>query len=51
MSFAVGLTFGVTGAVLLFSKDETEEKPAASRTVIAPWASPTGGGAVVKFHF
>jgi hypothetical protein len=51
MSFAVALTFGVTGAVLLFSKDETEAKPAASRTIIAPWASPTGGGAVARFHF
>jgi tetratricopeptide (TPR) repeat protein len=51
MFFAVGLTFGVTGAVLLFSKDEAAEKPAASRTIIAPWASPTGGGAVARFHF
>jgi len=49
MSFAVALTFGVTGAVLLFSKDEAAEKPAA--TVIAPWASPTGGGAVARFQF
>jgi hypothetical protein len=55
MSFAVALTFGVTGAVLLFGGDD---KPAEQKTslviqkpVIAPFVGPTGGGAVAKFRF
>lgn len=53
MSFGVAITFGVTGIVLLVtssssSKDEkAEEKKAEGPKVwAAPWASPTGGGAV-----
>ncbi|HVK69482.1 MAG TPA: PEGA domain-containing protein, partial [Polyangium sp.] len=56
MSFAVALTFGVTGAVLLFGGDD---KPAQQQTattklykpVIAPFVGPTGGGGVAMFRF
>ena len=56
MSFAVALTFGVTGAVLLFGGDD---KPAQQQTattklykpVVAPFVGPTGGGGVVSFKF
>ena len=58
MSYAVAITFGVTGAVLLFSKDSTEETKAANthkmaprRAFLAPYAGPTGGGAVGRFTF
>ena len=53
MSFGVAITFGVTGVVLLVTssssgKDEkAEEKKAEGPHVwAAPWASPTGAGAV-----
>jgi hypothetical protein len=36
MSFAVALTFGVTGAVLLFSADDAPEAPAAPAEPAAP---------------
>jgi hypothetical protein len=55
MSFAVALTFGVTGAVLLFGGDD---KPAEQKTslviqkpVVTPFVGPTGGGAVATFRF
>jgi hypothetical protein len=55
MSFAVALTFGVTGAVLLFGGDD---KPAEQKTglvitkpVITPFVGPTGGGAAASFRF
>ncbi len=65
MSFAVALTFGVTGAVLLLSDPKpaepaktgaagTKPKKAAtvlSRGFIAPYATPNGGGAAAKFTF
>jgi hypothetical protein len=59
MSFAVAITFGVTGAVLLFSKDTTEEPKAAGappktaprRAFITPYVGPTGGGAAAKLTF
>ncbi|AUX20001.1 hypothetical protein SOCEGT47_004580 [Sorangium cellulosum] len=56
MSFAVALTFGVTGAVLLLSNDTSAEaKAAASSTTkkafFAPFVSPTGGGAAARFTF
>lgn len=56
MSFAVALTFGVTGAVLLLSDDTpAEAKAAASSTTkkafFAPFVSPTGGGAAARFTF
>jgi hypothetical protein len=61
MSFAVALTFGVTGAVLLLSSNDTAEKTAQAKATksnalvkrgfIAPYAGPTGGGAVGTFQF
>jgi hypothetical protein len=59
MSFAVAITFGVTGAVLLFSKDSTEEPKAAGappkmaprRAFVTPYVGPTGGGAAAKLTF
>jgi hypothetical protein len=53
MSFGVAITFGVTGVVLLVtsnssSKDEDADKKKAEGPHVwaAPWAGPTGGGAV-----
>ena len=65
MSFAVALTFGVTGAVLLLSNDTPSETKAASngtvhkkpvksampRGFVAPYAGPTGGGAAAFMTF
>ncbi|WP_437307551.1 PEGA domain-containing protein [Sorangium sp. So ce388] len=56
MSFAVALTFGVTGAVLLLSDDTPAETKAAASSVkknafVAPFVSPTGGGAAARFTF
>lgn len=59
MSFAVAITFGVTGAVLLFSKDSTEEPKAATpvrkeaprRAWVTPYVGPTGGGAAAQLTF
>ncbi|WP_437734722.1 PEGA domain-containing protein [Sorangium sp. So ce1335] len=56
MSFAVALTFGVTGAVLLLSDDTPAETKAASSSMkrnafVAPFVSPTGGGAAARFTF
>ena len=53
MSFAVALTFGVTGTVLLLSSGKAEEKPAAAarRGFVAPYVTPQGGGAAARFRF
>jgi hypothetical protein len=65
MSFAVALTFGVTGAVLLLSNDAPAEPKAAHhagpqkvakkssmpRGFIAPYVGPTGGGAAAFLTF
>ncbi|XXX77857.1 PEGA domain-containing protein [Sorangium sp. So ce134] len=56
MSFAVALTFGVTGAVLLLTDDATAEPKAAASSVtkkafVTPYVSPTGGGAAARFTF
>jgi tetratricopeptide (TPR) repeat protein len=57
MSFAVALTFGVTGAVLLLSNDTPADAKAAAApakkktAVVAPFVSPTGGGAAARFTF
>ncbi len=58
MSFAVALTFGVTGTVLLLSKDPAPEKAALERALpiakkktagprgfVTPYVAPNGGGA------
>ena len=66
MSFAVALTFGVTGAVLLLSNDSPAEtktatngapaarkpvKSAMPRGFVAPYAGPSGGGAAAFMTF
>ena len=65
MSFAVALTFGVTGAVLLLSDSSPAAAPAKTgagpqkkkaaatmpRGFIAPYATPQGGGAAARFTF
>lgn len=60
MSFAVALTFGVTGAVLLLSNDSpaAEQKAAAApknhkkvQGFITPYWSPQGGGAAALVTF
>jgi hypothetical protein len=60
MSFAVALTFGVTGAVLLLSNDAPEpaktalhptKKKSAIRGFVTPYAGPNGGGAVGVLSF
>lgn len=59
MSFAVALTFGVTGTVLLLSSDKAEEKAASNKkhapkrgfVAAAPYATPKGGGAAARFTF
>jgi hypothetical protein len=58
MSFAVALTFGVTGLVLLLSNDSPEPAKAAlvqqQKTGFkgfVPYAGPNGGGAVGVFRF
>jgi tetratricopeptide (TPR) repeat protein len=54
MSFAVALTFGVTGTVLLLTNTSSSAKPKASaltRPVIAPYATPQGGGAAALVRF
>lgn len=58
MSFGVAITFGVTGVVLLVtssssSKDEKpeEKKSEGPKVWAAPWAGPTGAGAVGVVQF
>jgi hypothetical protein len=63
MSFAVALTFGVTGVVLLLTNDSPPEakaakahepapkKVASPRGFITPYAGPTGGGAAALVQF
>jgi hypothetical protein len=61
MSFAVALTFGVTGAVLLLSHDspapdqkaavQDPPKKSAVRGFVTPYFSPQGGGAAAVLTF
>jgi hypothetical protein len=58
MSYAVAITFGVTGAVLLLSRDDAPAPAAAqvtktkkNKAFIAPYVAPTGGGAAARFTF
>jgi hypothetical protein len=56
MSFAVALTFGVTGAVLLLSNDSPEpaksgKKKSPIRGFVTPYAGPNGGGAIGVLRF
>jgi hypothetical protein len=61
MAFGVALTLGVTGIVLLTSDDDDTSKtgsvqkmrklPARAKLNVAPYASPTGGGAAARLTF
>jgi hypothetical protein len=53
MSFGVALTFGITGAVLLFSGGDDDEESAetGARPVVVPYAGPTGGGVAATWTF
>lgn len=62
MSYAVAITFGITGAVLLLSGDDappaqqaalvpTKPRTAKKKAFIAPYVGPTGGGAAARFTF
>jgi hypothetical protein len=56
MAFGVAITLGVTGVVLLTSSDEPSETaqrpaPKVSRLIVAPYASPKGGGAAAQIKF
>lgn len=53
MSFAVGVTFGITGLVLLLTNtgDSAPKASAMTRPIIAPYATPQGGGAAAMMHF
>jgi len=53
MSFGVALTFGITGAVLLFSggDDEEEAEKSAAIPVLAPVVGPKGGGMAATWTF
>lgn len=52
MSFGVALTFGITGAVLLFSGgDDEPEETGTAKPVVLPYAGPTGGGVAATWKF
>lgn len=56
MAFGVAITLGVTGVVLLTSSDEPSDSaqrtaPKVARLVVAPYASPRGGGASALVNF
>lgn len=59
MAFGVAITLGVTGIVLLTSGDSAPEKektskkslPKKARFNVAPYATPSGGGAAARFVF
>lgn len=58
MAFGVAITLGVTGVVLLTSSDAEGEAAAAARPLpkratlnVAPYVTPTGGGAAARLTF
>lgn len=57
MAFGVAITLGVTGVVLLTSDDSApaaaklERLPKRAKLVVAPYASPEGGGAGARYTF
>ncbi|MBI3202285.1 MAG: PEGA domain-containing protein [Myxococcales bacterium] len=60
MAFGVAITLGVTGVVLLTSGDsepakekaaKTKRLPQKARFNVAPYATPSGGGAAARFVF
>jgi PEGA domain len=58
MAFGVAITLGVTGVVLLTSDDSAapaaaklDKLPKKAKLVVAPYASPEGGGAAARYTF
>ncbi|HEY6077301.1 MAG TPA: PEGA domain-containing protein [Polyangiaceae bacterium] len=59
MAFGVAITLGVTGVVLLTSDDSAaptttgklDKLPKKAKLVVAPYASPKGGGAAAQYTF
>jgi hypothetical protein len=58
MAFGVAITLGVTGVVLLTSDDSTapaaaslQKLPKRAKLVVAPYATPKGGGAGMQYTF
>ncbi len=58
MAFGVAITLGVTGVVLLTSDDgaapaaaKVQKLPKKAKLVVAPYASPEGGGAAARYTF
>jgi hypothetical protein len=51
MSFGVALTFGITGAVLLFSGGDDEPGEASAKPVLLPFGGPKGGGMAATWTF
>ena len=58
MAFGVAITLGVTGVVLLTSDDSAapaaaklERLPKRAKLIVAPYASPQGGGAGMQYTF
>jgi hypothetical protein len=58
MAFGVAITLGVTGIVLLTSEDSTapaaaslHKLPKRAKLVVAPYATPRGGGAGAQYTF
>ncbi len=57
MSYAAAVTLGITGIVLPTSDDSLAEKGSHTasspkrRVIVAPYATPTGGGAAAHVTF
>jgi hypothetical protein len=58
MAFGVAITLGVTGVVLLTSDDSAapasaslQKLPKRAKLVVAPYATPKGGGAGMQYTF
>ena len=55
MSFGIALTLGITGVVLLTSKDEADtaqaKKKPSTRLMVAPYGNRHGGGAAARLTF
>lgn len=51
MAFGVAVTFGITGAVLLWTSSDEPSETARSTWIAAPFVSPSGGGAAARMTF
>jgi len=51
MAFGVALTLGITGVVLLTGSGPEEAPTKTGALVVAPYASPKGGGAAAQLTF